>query len=209
MIQFLKNKKTVNMIYGLGAAIVLIGALFKITHFKIGPLTGGVMLTIGLLTEAFIFFVSAFEPVEEDLDWTKVYPELAGGTAKEKDPNAKGVLTKKLDEMLKEAQLDVELVQGLSKSIQNFQEAAESIKSTTQTVANTNKYNEELAHATSHLASLNQLYKSQAENTERQAVFNESMWKHSQKLEAQMQVLSSNLASLNSVYEGMLSAMNK
>ena len=68
-----------NMVYGLGAAVVIIGALFKIQHISIGPLTGGVMLTIGLVTEAIVFAISAFESVEEDLDWTKVYPELGGG----------------------------------------------------------------------------------------------------------------------------------
>ena len=63
-------------------------------------------MTVGLLTEAFIFAYSAFfEPIEEDLDWTQVYPELVGGTAKEKDPNAKGILTQRLDDMLKEAKL--------------------------------------------------------------------------------------------------------
>ena len=37
------------------------------------------MLMIGMIVEAIVFAISAFEPVEDDLDWTKVYPELAGG----------------------------------------------------------------------------------------------------------------------------------
>ncbi len=61
-------------LYGLGAAVVIVGALFKITHWPGATM----MLTVGLLTEAFIFFFSAFEPVHEELDWTIVYPELAG-----------------------------------------------------------------------------------------------------------------------------------
>ena len=72
------SKKFMNMAYGLGASIVIVGALFKIIHFEIGPLTGNVMLTIGLVTEAIIFAISAFEPVDDDLDWSLVYPELAG-----------------------------------------------------------------------------------------------------------------------------------
>ena len=56
----------------------------KIIHFEIGPLTGNVMLTIGLVTEAIIFALSAFEPVDNELDWSLVYPELAGGEAKDK-----------------------------------------------------------------------------------------------------------------------------
>ncbi len=80
----LLSKKTMNFAYGMGAAVVIVGALFKIIHFEIGPLTGNVMLTIGLVTEAIIFALSAFEPVDNELDWSLVYPELAGGEAKEK-----------------------------------------------------------------------------------------------------------------------------
>ena len=61
-------------LYGWGASIVIIGALFKIQHLP----GSGFMLTIGLGTEALIFFFSAFEPVHEEIDWTLVYPELAG-----------------------------------------------------------------------------------------------------------------------------------
>ena len=78
------SKKAMNFAYGMGAAVVIVGALFKIIHFEIGPLTGNVMLTIGLVTEAIIFALSAFEPVDNELDWSLVYPELAGGEAKEK-----------------------------------------------------------------------------------------------------------------------------
>ena len=61
-------------LYGIGAAVVIIGALFKIMHWP----GASAMLTVGLGTEAIIFFFSAFEPLHEELDWTLVYPELAG-----------------------------------------------------------------------------------------------------------------------------------
>lgn len=61
-------------LYGIGASVVITGALFKIQHWK----GAGLMLTLGMLTEATIFFFSAFEPLHEELDWTLVYPELAG-----------------------------------------------------------------------------------------------------------------------------------
>ena len=73
------SKKFMNMAYGLGAAIVIIGALFKITHMEFGFINGNLMLTLGLVTEAIIFALSAFEPVDSELDWSLVYPELAGG----------------------------------------------------------------------------------------------------------------------------------
>jgi gliding motility-associated protein GldL len=69
-------KNFMKYVYGWGASVVLIGALFKIQHFP----GAAVWLTIGLLTEAAIFFFSAFEPLHEELDWTLVYPELAGLT---------------------------------------------------------------------------------------------------------------------------------
>ncbi len=76
MAQSKAYKKTMNFVYGMGAAVVIIGALFKITHFSIGFLTGTVMLSVGLITEALVFAISAFDTPEDDFDWSKVYPEL-------------------------------------------------------------------------------------------------------------------------------------
>ena len=67
-------KNFIAKLYGLGASVVIIGALFKIQHWPMA----GLMLTVGLLTEAIIFFFSAFEPLHEEIDWTLVFPELAG-----------------------------------------------------------------------------------------------------------------------------------
>jgi len=72
------NKKVMNFAYGMGAAVVIIGALFKLMHWP----GASIMLIAGLGTEAFIFGLSSFDAVEEELDWTLVYPELAGGEAK-------------------------------------------------------------------------------------------------------------------------------
>ena len=77
----LLSKKTMNFAYGMGAAVVILGALFKITHIEFGMLTGNLMLTIGLVVEAAIFALSAFEPVEDEYKWEMVYPIL-------KDKNA-------------------------------------------------------------------------------------------------------------------------
>jgi gliding motility-associated protein GldL len=72
-------KKLIHKIYSWGASIVLVGALFKITHWP----GATIMLTVGLLTEAFIFFMSGLEPPPEEYDWTLVFPELAGLTEEE------------------------------------------------------------------------------------------------------------------------------
>ena len=74
------SKKTMNFTYGMGAAVVIVGALFKIEHLP----GASILLKVGLITEAFIFALSAFEPVDHELDWSLVYPELAGGEAKER-----------------------------------------------------------------------------------------------------------------------------
>jgi gliding motility-associated protein GldL len=65
-------KAFMGYVYGWGAAIVMIGALFKLQHWQYA----GLLLAIGLLTEAFIFFLSAFEPPLDMPEWSKVYPEL-------------------------------------------------------------------------------------------------------------------------------------
>ncbi|GAA3557110.1 gliding motility protein GldL [Snuella lapsa] len=210
MAQSRASKKFMNLAYGLGASIVIVGALFKIIHFEIGPLTGNVMLTIGLVTEAIIFAISAFEPVDDDLDWSLVYPELAGGEAASKEPkDAQGMLSKKLDELLKDAKIDGELMASLGDSIKNFEGAAKNISPTVESLEATRKYGEELSLAAAQMESLNSLYKVQLESINRQASINEESVENAAKLKEQMQSLASNLSSLNGVYGGMLSAMNK
>jgi len=207
----LKQKKIMNFVYGMGASIVLIGALFKILHFSIGPLTGGLMLTIGLLTEAAIFAISAFEPVEEDLDWSLVYPELAGGQGSDKEISggSEEGLSSKLDNMLAEANLDSEMMGRLSTSIQNFAGAAENIGPAADSVAATSKYSEQLTLAASKMESLNGLYQVQHDSIEKQAEMSVAVAENTERLKDQMESLATNLSSLNGVYGGMLSAMSR
>jgi len=201
------------MAYGLGASIVIVGALFKIIHYEIGPLTGNVMLTIGLVTEAIIFAISAFEPVDDDLDWSLVYPELEGGMTKDKKKDktkdAEGLLSKKLDDLLKDAKIDGELMASLGDSIKNFEGAAKNMQPTVDGISATKKYSEEMSLAAAQMESLNSLYKVQLENVNKQASINQESIENAAKLKEQMQSLASNLSSLNGVYGGMLTAMNK
>ena len=148
------SKKVMGFLYGMGAAVVIVGALFKLQHW-----TGAdIMLIIGLLTEAAIFALSAFEPVEKDLDWSLVYPELAGGEstgkkAKGESPaEAQGLLSQKLDAMLKEAKIDGELMSSLGNSIKNFESAAKGIAPTVDSIAGQKKYSEELSVAAAQRA---------------------------------------------------------
>jgi gliding motility-associated protein GldL len=209
----LLSKKAMNFAYGMGAAVVIIGALFKITHLEFGFITGNLMLTIGLVVEAAIFALSAFEPVDNELDWSLVYPELAGGIAKPKAKKedateAQGMLSQKLDIMLKEAKIDGELMSSLGSSIKNFEAAAKGIAPTVDAVSSTKKYAEEMSIAATQMESLNGLYKVQLQSAERNAQINNEVAENNLKLKDQMQSLTSNLSTLNNVYGGMLSAMN-
>ena len=216
MAQSKATKKLFNMAYGLGASIVIIGALFKILHWEFGPLTGGLLLAVGLITEALIFAISAFEPIDDEYDWSLVYPELAGAASMGSKQNpgdeikeAEGSLSKKLDEMLKEAGVDANLMESLGSSIKNFEGAAKGIAPTVDAMESTKKYSDEMVHAASQMESLNSLYKVQLESASKQASVNEQVVQNASALKDQMASLSSNLSSLNGVYGGMLTAMSK
>jgi gliding motility-associated protein GldL len=215
MAQSKATKKLFNMAYGLGASIVIIGALFKILHWELGPLNGGVLLAIGLITEALIFAISAFEPLEDEYDWSLVYPELAGGEGAARASIAAEVqeseasLSKKLDDLLKEAGVDASLMESLGTSIRNFEGAAKGIAPTVDAMESTRKYSDEMVQAASQMESLNSLYKVQLESASKQASINEEVVQNSTALKDQMASLSTNLSSLNGVYGGMLSAMTR
>ena len=209
MAQSRARKRIMIATYGLGASVVILGALFKIMHWQFG----NEMLIIGLITESIVFAVSAFEPIDDDLDWSLVYPELAGGlslnTKKEQPKDAEGLLSKKLDELLKDAKIDGELMASLGNSIKNFEGAAKGISPTVDSMTATRKYGEEMSLAAAQMESLNSLYKVQMESASRQTAINEEAVENATKLKDQMKSLASNLSSLNGVYGGMLSAMNR
>ncbi|MGV7107031.1 type IX secretion system motor protein PorL/GldL [Flavobacterium sp. U410] len=204
------SPKAQAFLYGIGAAVVIVGALFKLMHWP----GAGPMLIVGLLTEALIFALSAFEVPPAELDWTLVYPELAGGQAKEKGKKAEnpteaqGLLSQKLDNMLKEAKIDGALMESLGNSIKNFEGAAKSISPTVDAIASQKKYAEEMVSAAKNLETLNGLYASQLESAEKNATANAEIAENAAKLKEQMQSMTSNIASLNAVYGGMLSAMS-
>ncbi|EAQ40616.3 MULTISPECIES: type IX secretion system motor protein PorL/GldL [unclassified Polaribacter] len=209
MAQSRTYKKTMNFVYGMGAAVVIIGALFKIQHISIGPITGGVMLTIGLLVEAGVFAISAFDTPEDEFDWSKVYPELGEDSVTvEEKVGAEGMLSQKLDNLLHEAKIDAELMQNLGSSMKNFQGAAEGLSAASETISSTNKYNEQVSMAAVQMETLNNLYKVQVENSSKQTELNSAVVENTERLKEQMDSLAKNLSSLNGVYGNMLSAMS-
>ena len=209
MAKSLKQKKAENMVYGLGAAVVILGALFKLTHWELGPLNGTVLLAVGLLTEAGIFVFSAFETPEDDYDWTLAYPELVGGQKSGVAHPADGMLSKKLDQLLQDAKLDAALMERLGSGIKNFEGAARNIAPTSAAIESTEKYALELKQAASQMQALNDLYKSQLDSAGTQAAVQETIAQNAAALKAQMEAMTANLEALNGVYNGMLHAMNR
>jgi len=135
-------KNFMSKLYGWGASLVIIGALFKINHWP-----GAVpMLIGGMGTEAVIFFFSAFEPLHIEWDWSLVYPELAGmavdnveTSALKSDQKATSV-TEELDKMLADAKIEPELVNRLGQGMQNLANSANSLNNMTTAVAATDKF---------------------------------------------------------------------
>ena len=202
-------------LYGWGAAVVILGAMFKILHLP----GADYMLVIGLTTEAVIFFFSAFEKPSEEVDWTRVYPELAGMSDDEAEFNSSSnrqlSATQELDRMLEEAKIDGELIDSLGNGLRRFGDAASKLTETSEAAAATGAYNEQLSLASKNMESLNALYavqlESSANHMETQNTLMEklnSSIQDSEKLSTEVSSLVSNMTQLNSVYGGMLSAMN-
>ncbi len=215
-----------NFIYSIGAAIVIIGALFKMTHMHVGPLTGNVMLTIGLVTEAIIFVIFAFDPPksEENYAWENVYPELLDAKAQSNPRQIKQQFTEnrdlevslsdKLDKMLADAKLDASMFERLRAGMDKFSDSVENINKTTDVTAATQKYNDQLTLAASHLESMNALYALQLEHGKSQSEYHQKYVsdlqksaEQSEKFNSELEGLTGNLNNLNRVYGGMLNAM--
>jgi len=200
-------------LYGIGAAVVIMGALFKIIHLKGADL----MLIIGLTTEAVIFFISAFEAQPKEYDWTLAYPELENEPAKEKKirRSGGGTVTQELDRMLEEAKIGPELLDSLSSGMRKLSETAASLNTATDAAGATAAYSDQLGAAAKNMEALNALYAVQLESSasqmEVQSAVLEKLGASAQSAEAlsaEVTKLSQNLAQLNSVYGNMLTAMS-
>ena len=218
-----KKDKVLNMVYSLGAAVVILGALLKINHWSFMGIEGSLVLALGLVVEALIFVIFAFDPPAGEYEWEKAYPELA-------DPNAKPIarkaapveiptgegLSAKLDKMLAEAKLDSALIGRLKDGIDNFSNSVSDINKTVDASRNTQKYGDQLALAANHMESLNSLYQVQLESGKKQVELNRKFIDEMQKSATgseqfmqEMNKLTKNVNDLNKVYGGMLSAMRQ
>ena len=199
-----KWKSFMAKLYGFGAAIVIVGAMFKIMHWP----GAGPMLVVGLSTEAVIFFFSAFEPPHEEVDWSLVYPELAGmhgeeGVEHEKIED-KGSVTEQLDTMLEDAKIGPELIASLGEGMRSLSEQAGKLNNITDASVATNEYVTSVQSAAKNVNSLSGAYSKAAESLMGLAVTNDD----SANLGDQIVKVSKNLSALNASYELQLQGSN-
>lgn len=188
-------KKLMAKVYGIGAAVVIIGALFKILHLKFA----NELLIVGLTTEALIFFLSAFEKPHEEYDWSLVYPELAGMDALSSSAKSanNSTVSQQLDQMLVDAKIGPELIESLGAGLRTFGEKVSTISNVTDAATSSNEFANKLKQATKSVDDLTSAY-SQASSslTEIAASTTDSKMYHEQ-----VQALAKNLSSLNAMYE--------
>ena len=153
-----KGKVFMAYLYGWGASVVILGALFKINHYP----GANEMLIIGLTTESIIFFFSVFEPIHEELDWSLVYPELAhmeeGAEADSKEHIPKGTITEQLDRMLEDAKIGPDLISSLSAGMKNLSSNASNLSDLSEATVATSKYSDNVKKASESIGTLNDTY---------------------------------------------------
>ena len=194
-------------LYGWGAALVIIGALFKIEHLP----GASIMLILGLSTEAIIFFFSAFEKPHVETDWSLVYPELAHM----KDPNAAKRPAQQLDDALAKAKIDNELIESLNEGLRSFGEASTKLNETISAASGISEYNNQIQEGVKNMNALNSLYELQLQASNQQmeatTMFLQNLQasvEDSKNFQEQVSQLAVNLEQMNKVYGGMLTAMN-
>ena len=193
-------------LYGWGAAVVILGALFKIEHLP----GASYMLMAGLGLEAIIFFFSAFEKPYVEHDWSLVYPELAHM----EDPSSKRP-AQQLDEALEKAKIDNELVESLNDGLRSFGESAKQLNETITAASSISEYNSQIQEGVKNMNALNSLYELQLQASNQQMEATtlflqnlQSSLEDSKRFQEQVGSLAENLEQLNKVYSNMLNAMN-
>lgn len=198
-------KKFMGFIYGWGAAIVMVGALFKIEHLP----GATIMLTVGLLTEALIFFLSAFEPPHVEYDWGLVYPELDGIEEnlnvldKKAAISSKKSALEKFDAMIENAEITPELFEKLGHGLQNLNNTAEKLQDVSDVTVATNNYVANFEKASEKVSSFADAYGSSAERLKVEAD------KLARTYEKSASVVGDSGEQLASTYNKLIENMNK
>jgi gliding motility-associated protein GldL len=200
--------KVMPKIYGIGAAVVILGAMFKILDWPGATL----MIGVGLTTEAIIFFLSAFEPGAKEVDWAKVYPELDEEADETPRPATRKTvqvsgdpIAQQLDNMLQQANIGPDLIESLGKGMNNLATSAQKMGTLSDAAVATTEYAANVKAASQSLASMNDSYA----QTATALVAMSSAAQDSQAYQAQIQAVTKNLSALNAVYELELQDSNE
>src|SRR6185369_3500360 len=163
-----KFKMLMARLYGWGASVVIIGALFKIQHYK----GAGFALVLGLSTEAVIFFFSAFEPPHEEVDWSLVYPELAGMqdedamASRKKTKSAKDPVAQYMDKLLADANIGTDLIQSLGTGLKSLGDNTSKLADLSNATVATDDYVKNVSKASQSVSELSNSYTRAAQAAE-------------------------------------------
>ena len=236
-------KRFMGYLYGWGASIVIVGALFKINHYP----GAGLMLIVGMSIEAIIFVFSAFDKPHPDPQWDRVYPALrnkpdgtplyeegqaplyscssttavGAGGGSSLDAESKQMLSEKIDEMLKKAEVSPEIFERLSNGIETLTQTTQSLVQLPDMATVNKDYATQMSQVTEQMTALSDFYKMQVQATQSQVEVNAKLQQDiakmmetmsgslesSMKFRQEIDDLSSKVAALNKVYGQMLSAM--
>ena len=213
------GKNVMAKMYGIGAAVVIAGALFKIMHWP----GANQMLIIGMGTEVIIFMVSAFEPIHMDLDWTLVYPELAGMHDGENQEDKKSV-TEQLDNMLEEAKIGPELIESLGFGLKSLSDNTAKLTSISDASVAANEFTDNMKKASGKIGTLSDTYdkasssisgsisdleKASSKTSQALDLITNSTQQQAGAYSEQLKNVSKNLGSLNNAYELQLQNSNE
>ena len=212
-------------LYGFGASVVIVGALFKIQHWPLASY----MITAGLSTEAIIFFFSAFEPLHEELDWTLVYPELAGMTDPDEIENIReagksGHTTlDRFEDLVQNADVGPDAFKKLGETLQKLNTTSSNLSDITEATVATSQYASNMKNAANSVGTLSSTF-NQSANVLQDSIQSlsssysglatnvksdlSSISESTRNYNTQLDSLNKNLSALNAVYELQLRDSN-
>jgi len=212
-------------LYGFGASVVIVGALFKIQHWP----GAGIMITLGLSTEAVIFFFSAFEPLHEELDWTLVYPELAGmtdpdeiETIKEAGKIGRSTLDR-FEDLVQDANIAPDTFRKLGDSLNKLNSVSTNMSDISEATVATSQYATNMKNAANTVGNLSSTFTQSTSSLQdsigalsnsyaslSSSVKNDltSLTEGTRNYGSQLDSVNKNMAALNAVYELQLRDSN-
>lgn len=194
--------KLLPVVYSLGAAVVILGALFKIQHRE----GADTMLTVGMVTEAIIFALFAFQqfvaPTNE-YQWEKIYPELDDNykgplpTSSVSQSSSNTGLTAKMDDMLANAKITPDIFNNLGNGFRSLTDTVGKLGQITDATVATNEYAKNVKAAAGSLTEMNRSYGVAVNAVADMA----NATKEAQEYKARIQDVSKTMGALNAVYE--------